>query len=50
VAGSAILQYFLIHSGKNATNLGATVLAKGLTVSGGFTIKFILIFLFVFVI
>ena len=50
VASSAILRYFLIHSGKNATNLGATVLAEGLTVSGGFMIKFILTFLFVFVI
>ena len=50
VAGSIILRYFIIQSGKDATNLGATVLAEGLTVSGGFMIKFILTFLFVFVI
>src|SRR5699024_10636783 len=50
VPGSTILRYFLIQSGKDATNLGATVLAEGLTVSGGFMIKFILTFLFVFVI
>ena len=50
VAGSAILRYFLIQSGKDATNLGATILAEGLTVSGGFIIELILTFLFVLVI
>lgn len=35
VAGSAILQYFLIQSGKDATNLGATILAEDLTASSG---------------
>lgn len=50
VPGSTILRYFLIQSGKNATNLGATVLAEGLTVSGGFIIELILTFLFVLVI
>lgn len=50
LTGSALLQYFLIQSGKDTANLGATVLAEGLTVSGGFMIELILTFLFVFVI
>lgn len=50
VAGSAILQYILTQMGSDATNLGATVLADGLSVSGGFMIELVLTFLFVLVI
>lgn len=50
VAGSAILQFFLSQSGESTASLGSTVLAEGLTTSGGFIIEVLLTFLFVLVI
>lgn len=50
LAGSAMLRFFLSQSGRDTTNLGATTLAEGITVSGGFVIEVVLTFIFVLVI
>ncbi|WP_277631177.1 MIP/aquaporin family protein [Atopococcus tabaci] len=49
-AGSATLYFFLTQAGRDTTNIGATVLAEGLTIPGGFVIEVVLTFLFVLVI
>lgn len=49
-AGSAMLYFFLAQSGGDTANLGATVLADGVTLTGGFVIETVLTFLFVLVI
>ena len=50
LAASLTLRFFLVASGKEIVSLGETVLAEGLSVSGGFVIETILTFLFVLVI
>lgn len=50
VAGSAVLQLFVSQSGLDAASLGATTLADGVTMFGGFVIEFVLTFIFVMVI
>lgn len=50
VAASALLRFFLDQSGKDTLNLGATTLAEGLTMPGGFVIEVVLTFIFILVI
>lgn len=50
IAGSAMLRLFLSQSGRDMANMGATVLAEGVTNTGGFIIELVLTFLFVLVI
>lgn len=50
VAGSLMLRFFVSEAGMDTANLGATTLAEGLSVSGGFVIETVLTFLFVLVI
>lgn len=50
VAGSGLLRLILSQTGGNVSNLGATVLAEGVTLFGGFMIELILTFIFVMVI
>lgn len=49
-AGSGILMFFLSESGESTASLGSTVLADGLSTTGGFAIEFVLTFIFVLVI
>lgn len=50
VAGSGVLRLILSQVGGDTSNLGATVLAEGVTLFGGFMIELILTFIFVMVI
>lgn len=50
LAGSLTLKLFLSQSGYELTNLGANVLADGVTLFGGFMIELVLTFIFVLVI
>lgn len=50
LAASLTLRFFLTAAGKEIVSLGETVLAEGLSVSGGFVIETVLTFLFVLVI
>lgn len=50
LTGSMVLRFFLSQSGGDMTNLGATVLAEGVTILGGFMIELVLTFIFVLVI
>lgn len=50
LAASLTLRFFLVASGKEIVSLGETVLAEGLSTSGGFAIETVLTFLFVLVI
>lgn len=50
IAGSAMLRLFLTQTGKSIANMGTTVLADGVTITGGFIIELVLTFLFILVI
>lgn len=49
-AGSLVLRFFLSQVGMDTGNVGATTLAEGVTLAGGFGIELVLTFLFVLVI
>lgn len=50
LAGSGVLRFILSQVGGDTGNLGATVLAEGVTFFGGFIFEFIVTFIFVLVI
>lgn len=48
--GSLVLRFFLTQTGMDTANVGATTLAEGVTLMGGFGMEMVLTFLFVLVI